>query len=90
MVWQPTILQKFFLLQALCVTHDYDIIFLLETFLDLSTQNDDERINIKGYNLLQADHPINKKRVGVSMCYKERLPIIKKYDLCTINECLVT
>ena len=39
---------KVSLLQALSVTHDYDIICLSETFLDSSISNDDERINIKG------------------------------------------
>ena len=78
------------LLQALSVTHDYNIICLLETFLDSSIPNDDERINIKGYNLLWADHPTNKKRGGVCMYYKEHLPIIKREDLCTLKECLVT
>ena len=52
---------------ALSVTHDYDIICLSETFLDSSISNDDERINIKGYNLLRADHPSNKKE-GAFVC----------------------
>ena len=66
------------------------IICLSETFLDSSISNDDERINIKGYNLLQADHPSNKKRGGVCMYYKEHIPIIKRDDFCTLKECLVT
>ena len=52
---------KVSLLQALSVTHDYDIICVTETFLDSSISNDDERINIKGCNLLRANHPRNKK-----------------------------
>ena len=67
---------KVFLLQVLSVTHDYDIICLPETFFDLSISNDDERINIKGYNLLRADHSSNKKREGVCIY------------LCTLKECL--
>ena len=47
-----------------------------------------ERINIKGYNLLQVHHPSNKKRGGVCLCYKEHLP--KRDDLRTLKECLVT
>ena len=53
---------KVSLLQALSLTHDYDTICLLETFLDSLISNKDERINIKGYNLLRANHPSNKKR----------------------------
>ena len=79
---------KVSLLQALSVTHDYDIICLSETFLDSSSISiDDERINV---NLLRADHPSNKKRGGVCMYYKEHLPIIKRDDFCTLKECLVT
>ena len=44
-----------------------------------------ERINIKGYNLLQVHHPSNKKR-GVCL---EHLPIIKRDDLSTLKEWLV-
>ena len=47
---------KVSLLQALYVTNDHDIICLSETFLDLSISNDDEKNNIKGYNLLRTDH----------------------------------
>ena len=81
---------KVSVLQALSVTHDYDIICLSETFLDSSISNDDERVNIKGYNLLRTDHPSNKKRGDVCMYYKEQLPIIKRDDLCTLKECLIT
>ena len=52
---------KVSLLQALSVPHDYDITCLLETFLDSSISNDDETINIKGYNPLWADHRSSKK-----------------------------
>ena len=88
MVWEPTISLKLLCCKLCSITHDY--ICLSETFLDLSISNDDERINIKGYNLLQADHPSNKKRWGVCIYYKEHLPIIKRDDLCTLKQCLVT
>ena len=81
---------KCFLLQVLSVTHHYDFICLSETFLDSYISNDNERINIKGYNLLRADHPSNKIEGGVCMYYEEHLPIIKRDDLCTLKECLVT
>ena len=71
------------------VTHDYDVICLSEIFLNSTNSNDDERINIKGHNLLRVDRPSNKKRGGVCMYYKEHLPIIKRDDLCTLKECLV-
>ena len=33
---------------------------------------------------------VAKKRGGVSMYYKEHLPIIRRDDLCSLKECLVT
>ena len=57
-----------------------------ETFLDSSISNEDERINIKSYNLLRTDHPSNNKRGGVSMYYKEHFPIIKRDDFCTLKK----
>ena len=77
---------KVSLQQALSATHDYDIICFSETFLDSSISNDDRRINIKGYDLQQAEHPCNKKRGGVCMYYKEHVPIIKRDDLCTLKK----
>ena len=44
----------------------------------------------EGYNLLRTDHPSNKKRQGVCMYFKKHIPIIKRDDLCTLKECLVT
>ena len=82
MVWQSTISQTRF------QQHMIIILFVsLETFLDSSISNGDERINIEGYNLLWSDHPSNKERGGVCMYYKEHLPFIKRDDLCTLKEC---
>ena len=39
-----------FLLRALSVTHDYDIICLSETVVDSSISNENKRINIKSLN----------------------------------------
>ena len=49
------------LLQALPVTYDYTIC-LSGTFLDSSISNEDERINIEGYNLPRVEHLCKKKR----------------------------
>ena len=38
---------------------------------------------------MRADHPSNKKRGGVCIYYKEHLPVIKRDELCNLNECLV-
>ena len=45
----------------------------VETYLDSSIP--DNLIDIKGYNLVRADHPDNIKRGGVCIYYKESLPV---------------
>ena len=51
----------------------YDFVCLSETYLDSSTPNG--LLEIDGYNLVGADHPNNMKRGGVSIYYKESLPV---------------
>ena len=80
---------KVSLLQAMAATHEY-VICLVETFLDSLSNSLDNPINIEGYNLLRADHPIDNKRGGVCMYFKEHLPILGHDDLCNLPECLVT
>ena len=63
---------------VLPVAHDYDVICLLETFLDSSISNKDEKINIKGYNLLQVDHQSNKKREGFVYITRNTFLILEK------------
>ena len=64
---------KVSLLQTLVVANDYDIICLIETFLDSSIKNDDDRISIPGYNILHADHPSNTKSAVVCIYYRATL-----------------
>ena len=50
------------LLQAMGATTEYDIICLLETFLDSLFNSLGDRINIEGCNLLRVDHPNDNNR----------------------------
>ena len=81
---------KVSLLQAYVIQHNIDIICLSETFLTSDTQDDDEKIKIDGYSLIRADHPSDSKKGGVCIYYKEHIPLIKRDDLCMLDECLVT
>ena len=81
---------KISLLQAYITQRNYDIICLSETFLNSSIQSDDDKIKVDGYNLLRSDHPSDSKRGGVCIYYKEHIPLIKRDDLCTLDNCLVT
>ena len=81
---------KISLLQAYLIQHSYDIVCISETFLNYSIQNDDESLKIDGYKLIRSDHPNDSKRGGVCTYYKEHIPLIKRDDLCTLDNCLVT
>ena len=78
------------LLQAYLIQHNYDIVCISETFLNSTTQDDDESIKIDGYTLIRSDPPSDSKRGGVYIYYKEHIPLIKRDDLRTLDNCLVT
>ena len=40
--------------------------------------------------MIRADHASNTKRGGVCIYYKQYLPLIRKVDICKLNECIVT
>ena len=80
---------KLSLLKAYNAAYNYDIICLGETYLNSSHLHSDQRINIQGYQLLRADHPDNTNRGGVSLYYKENLPLRIRNDISPLQECLV-
>ena len=59
-----------------------------ETYLDLSIISDDKNLEIPGYDLIQADHPSNRKRGGVCVYYRNSLPL-KILDIFCLQECIV-
>ena len=81
---------KISLLQAYVTQHNYDIICLSETFLTSSIDSSDTRILIDGYNLIRSDHPSDSKRGDVSIYYKEYIRLIRRNDICTLDNFLVT
>ena len=42
------------------------------------------------YNLIRSDHPSDSKRGGVRIYYKEHIPHVKRVEICTSDNCLVT
>ena len=81
---------KIALLQAYILQHNYDIKCLSQTFLNSSIESNDDRISIDGYNLIRSDHPSDLRRGEVCIYYKEHIPLIKREDICTLGNCLVT
>ena len=60
-------------LRAYISTYKHDFICLSETYPDSSIP--DNLIDIKGYNLVCADHPDIIKTGGVCIYYKDSLPV---------------
>ena len=69
----------------MAATHECDIIFLSETFLDSLFNSLDDQINIERYNILRADHPNDNNRGGACMYFKEHLPILRHADLYNLS-----
>ena len=65
---------KFFNLTAYVLVHNFDIIYLSETYLNSETSADDKDLEIPGYYLLRADHPSYNKRGGVCIFYRTNVP----------------
>ena len=81
---------KILLLQVYVTQYNCYIICLSETYLTSYIQNDDDRIKIDGYNLIRSDHPSDSKKGGVCIYYKEQISLIKRDDICTLGNCLLT
>ena len=72
---------KILMLQAYVTQYNCDIIYISETFLNSSIQNNDDRIKIDGYNLIRSDHPSDSKKGGVCIYYKDHVSLIKRDDI---------
>ena len=81
---------KISLLQAYVTQHNYDIICLSETFPNSSIDSSDTSISVDGCNLIRSEHPSDSKRGSVCIYCKEHVPLIKRDDICTLDNCLVT
>ena len=52
------------------------MIWKSETYLESSTNLNDNSLQIEGYNLVRADHPNDIKKGGVCIYFRESLPVI--------------
>ena len=80
---------KISLLEAYNTIHDFYIICLSETFLDSTYLSDDPRLRLQGYDMIRCDFPRNIKRGGVCMYLRKELPVVRRDDLSTLEQCLV-
>ena len=80
--------QKLSSLQAFNSIHKFDLICISESFLNSSTSSNNPSLALNGYTLIRSDHPLDVKRGGVCIYYKETLPI-KILNIGNLSECLV-
>ena len=79
-------LEKFYLAEAFVVSSNIDIFCMPETFLDSSVDNTLDGLNINGYTLVQSNHTSNTKLGGVTIYYKDHLPLIRRNGISSLNE----
>ena len=68
--------------------YKYDFLCASENFLNSSFESNDKDLMIEGYNFIRSDHPINTKRGGVCIYYKESL-VVRIVNITSLTECLV-
>ena len=73
--------------EAFLAVNDFDIVILGETHL--TSQIDEDNLEIDGYNIKRCDHPDGKSRGGIAVYYKSDLPIIFKPELTNLTESLI-
>ena len=78
---------KLSLLRPYIAIHKFDVVCLSETYLKASISNDDDSLEVPGYNLFRADHPSNTKRGGVCIYYRNSLPL-KIIGIHYLQECI--
>ena len=78
---------KLSLLWAYITVHEFDVIYLPETYLDSSILHDDDNLQISGYNLYREDHPLTSKQGGVCIYHKISLPL-KNKNIHYLQECI--
>ena len=61
------IFQNCFSKEAYNVQHEFDMVYISETFLDSSILTNDERLNMKGYKLVKADNSSESKKGDVGI-----------------------
>ena len=79
---------KLSFLRAYLTFHKFNIICLPETYLNSSNSSDDETLKIFRYNLVRSSHPLNSKRGGLCIYYKNYLPLLIIISVSYLSECI--
>ena len=79
---------KISLLKYLFSLHNFDVVWISETYLDSTTALDNKNLEIAGYNLLKADHVSNSNRGSVCVYYESSLAL-RLIAVHYLQECLI-
>ena len=63
-------------ISAFLNVHQFDIFCLTKTFLNSSISSEHPSLAIDGYKLFRCDHPSNLRLGGVSLYFKDHLPLL--------------
>ena len=77
------------LLKVFLAVHKFDIVCFSETYLNSSFPFDDDKLDIPGYIIVRANHPVNSKCGGVYMYYKNCL-LWKVLDIRFLHESIAS
>ena len=75
------------LIEAYKSVYNYDLITTVKSHLDSSYK--ESKLGLNGYSFTKQNHPLNTKRGGVRLYFKETLPIKEHPDLALLPVCIV-
>ena len=78
---------KLSLISACNIIHKYDIIWISESYLENTTDNN--ALSIDEYNLIRADDPNNQKKIGVCLYFREQLKL-RQVNTTYFSECILS
>ena len=79
---------KVALLKAYLSVQRIGIFCISKIYLNSSITEDDDNLQVPGYDLIRSDHPSNSKRGGVAIYYKNFLPL-KLIDVNYLSESIL-
>lgn len=78
------------MIEAFRSTHNFDFLCFSETFLDSTIHRNNGNIKTDSFSILRAHHTSNSKREVGCIFFKQILQLIRKNDLNTMHETIVT
>ena len=61
-----------------------------ETSLNCCLDRENDRLKIESYNFIRSGNSSGLKKGGACIYYNEYIPLIRRDDLCSLSNCLIT